>query len=254
MQTRSRGASTAGIIAVIAVLAIVGFLAAYFGSDVFRTKTNESMKQFSQWTPENIAKDPINYLNFCEEQAKAALQKCKASEIAIAQKKAKIESMRDDAKNATNVGTKALDELKVLYKDADEKSAFPLKWRNTELDKDAAKRQIMKLATQIKTKSELLTKLETAIGQLRTQSNKLAEAKDNANDQLAKIDSSREMLKVQAITDELKTNLVAMKGAIETSVVGLANTESGTLSLDDLAAQTEATVDDTEFNKILEGK
>ncbi len=43
-----------------------------------------------------------------------------------------------------------------------------------------------------------------------------------------------------------------MKGAIEASVVGLASTDPGSLSLDDLAAQAETTVDEAEFNKILQ--
>jgi Tfp pilus assembly protein PilE len=252
MQTHSRGITTVGVLVVVVVLAIIGFAIAYYGSDVFRTKAKASVQQFAEWTPENIAKDPLNYLNFCEEQAKGALEKCKASEIAIAQKKAKIESMRDEAKNSIAIGTKALDELTTLYKDADAKAAFPIKWKSTELDKELAKRQIMKLAGQIKSRRELLTKLESAIEQLRIQSNKLAEAKDNAKDQLVKIDTNREMLKVHAITDELKSNLVAMKAAIETSVVGLASSDAGSLSLDDLAAQAETAVDEAEFNKILQ--
>jgi len=254
MTSRIRGISSAGIIGVIVVIAVVGVAVAYFGSDVFRTRANSTLTQFTQWTPENIAKDPVNYLNFCEEKAKGAIAKCKASEIAIAQKKAKIESMRDDARQKSTIGGTALDELKGLYKSAQESDTFPIKWKTIELDKDAAKRQILKLAGQTKSKSDLLVKLEAAIGQLRMQSAKLAEAKDAAQDQLAKIDTNREMLKVQEITDDIKNNLIAMKVAIETTVVGVANSEPGTISLDDLAAQSETVVDDSEFNKILNEK
>jgi len=249
-----RGVSTMGVVVAVAVVVIAGLAVAYFGSDVFRTRANAQLTQFTQWTPENIAKDPVNYLNFCEEQTNAALQKAKASEIAIAQKKSKIESMREEASGKSNVGSKALDELKVLYKAAEEKDEFPISWKGTKLDKDAARRQILKTAGEVKTKNELLTKLDAAINQLRVQSNKIAEARDNARDQLAKIDANREMLKVQQITDELKDNLIAMKAAIQTSVVGVSSTEAGALSLDDLAAQSETTVSDEDFNKVMNEK
>ena len=254
MKSRIRGMSSAGIIVAIVVVAVVGFAIAYFGSDVFRTKANTTLTQFTQWTPENIAKDPVNYLNFCEEQANKALDKCKAGQIAIAKKQGEIDAMLKDAKDKSTLGTKALAELKEAYKSAEEGSSFPITWRNNVLDQDKAKRQIMKFARETKSATELSSKLQSAIEQLRVQSNKLAEAKDEAHDQLAKIKTNREMLKVQQITDDLKNNLVAMKSAIQTTVVGISSAEPGTLSLDDLAAQSESVVDDSDFLKIMNEK
>ena len=257
MKSRShRGLSTTGIVAGLVGLVVVVLVIVYFASDVWRTKADAALTQFTQWTPENIAKDPVNYLNFCETQTKAALEKCKASKIAIAQKKAKIESMRKEAADKQAIGDKALGELKVLYKTADESASagFPLKWQTKELSKDDAKRQVVKLDKDVKSKLQLISKLDGALVQLNVQSNKLAEAEDNAKEQLAKIDTNREMLKVQEITDSIKNNLVAMKGAIETSIVGINSTDSGTVSLDELAAQSEAAVNDADFNKILNEK
>lgn len=248
-----RGMSKGGLIGGLVALVVVVLVVIYFASDVWRTKADAAFTQFTQWTPENIAKDPVNYLNFCEAQTKAALEKCKASKIAIAQKKAKIESMRKDAADKKLVGEKALTELKTLYKTADESAStgFPLKWQTKELSKDDAKRQIVKLDKDIKSKTQLVTKLDGAMAQLNAQSNKLAEAEDDAKEQLAKIDTNREMLKVQEITDSIKNNLVSMKGAIETTIVGINSTDSGTVSLDELAAQSEAAINDEDFNKIL---
>lgn len=246
------GMSAVGVIAVIAVLAavVIGFM--YFGSDVQRTKMNEAYKDFAQWTPENIAKDPVNYLNFCEEQTKGAVLKLKASEIAIASKRAQIEGMLEDNKSKVDTGTKALAELKDAYKKADPANAFPIAWRGTSLDKEQSKRQILKLAGEIKSKSDLLGKLAAAVEQLKAQSGKVQEARDKAQDQLTQIATSREMLKVQQITDELKSSLVNMKSVLQTSVLGVAATEPGTISLDDLAASSAAAVNEDEFAKIMQ--
>jgi hypothetical protein len=252
MRTQSRtGVSTVGLVVGLVVLAAIVGGGLYIYSDVFHTKANAAFDQFAHWTPENIAKDPVNYLNFCEEQTKAAVTKLKASEIAIAQKKASIQTMVDDAKTQVAGGKVALDELKAVYVKADADNKWPATWRTFTLEKDACKRQILKFAGEIKSKEDLLTKLDAAVAQLNVQSNKVQEARDKAGDQLAKITTNREMLKVQQITDDLKNNLVAMKGVIETSVVGVASGQTGAISLDDLAKQSQTTVDDSEFNKVM---
>ena len=252
MRTQNRtGLSTVGIIVGLVVLAGLVFGGLYFYSDVFHTKANAAYDQFA---PENIAKDPVNYLNFCEEQTKAAVTKLKASEIAIAQKKASIQTMVDDAKSKVAGGKVALDELKAIYVKADADKKWPTTWRNQTMEQEPCKRQIVKFDREIRGKEDLLKKLAAAVAQLDVQSNKVQEARDKAGDQLAKITTSREMLKVQQITDDLKNNLVAMKGVIETSVVGVASGETGSLSLDDLAKQSQTAVDDGEFNKIMGGK
>lgn len=246
-----RGLSAVGIVVVIVVLAVVVAAGLFFFSDVWRTKMKGAYTQFADWTPENIAKDPGNYLNFCEEQTKKALEKLKASEIAIAQKKSKLDSMREDAQNKVSQGDKALDELKVIYRKADADKKWPATWRTSTLDQDQCKRQVVRLDRDIRSKGDLLKKLEGAVAQLNAQTNKVQEARDKANEQLAKISTNREVLKVQQITDDLKNSLVAMKGIIETSVVGAAGAGTGTLSLDDLAAQSEAAVNEGEFSKIM---
>lgn len=234
---------------VILALGVGAFL--YFGSDVFRTRIRSGYDQFAKWTPENIAKEPVLYLDFCETQTKDAIGKLKASEIAISQKRAKIESMCDDTRNKVTVGNKAMDELKAAYRKADAANAFPVDWQTRKLDKDQCKRQIMKLAGEIRSKTDLSAKLDGAVRQLDAQKTKVDDAREKAKEQLTKIDTNREMLKVQQITDDLKNNLVAMKGVIETSVVGVASAETGALSLDDLAKASETTVDDSEFDKIM---
>ncbi len=248
----NRGMSKVGLLIVILLGAGAVVAAVYFSSDVWRTKIDTAYADFSKWTPENIAKDPAGYLNFCEAQVKKSIDKLKASEIAIGQKKAKLEAMRDDAKKVIANGERGLDELKTAYRKADTDKAFPLSWQTAKLDQDAAKRQIMKLANEIKSRTDLLGKYESAISQLTVQANKVLEAKDRAKEQLAKIDTNREMIKVQQITDSLKDSLVAMRGAIENAVVGVvASDNTGSISLDDVSARKETVVDDKEFDKVM---
>lgn len=253
MKMNRRGLSTMGTVAAIVAGLAVLAIAAYFISAPFRTNVNKAYSQFAEWTPENIAANPLGYLDFCEEQTKGALKKCESSKIAIAQKQAKLEQMETDTRDKLRIGGDAFKELKEAYSKAEADDKWPLAWSGKQLDKDAAKRQIVKLDGEIRGKTELAKKYKDAVAQLRTQLNKVEEAKDKAKEQLAKIDTNREMLKVQQITDDLKNNLVAMKGAIQTTIGDL-GTETGSLSLDDLAAQSEAKVDDSKFDEIMKKK
>jgi hypothetical protein len=255
MNGNRHGASIVAIVVGLVVLAGVAFGGLYMFSDVFRTKADSAIEGFSKWTPENIAKDPVNYLNFCEKQTNAAVDKLKASEIAIAQKKAKLETMEKDAQDKLTLGKKALGELRVAYTEANAANSFPVSWRGATLDKDQCKRQIIRTAGEIKSKEDLAKMYNDAGRQLQVQSEKIVEARDEAGKQLAKIATNREMLKVQSITDDLKNQLVAMKGVLETSVVAVSSSNTGgSISLDDLAAKSATTVDDSKFDEIMKQK
>ena len=252
MNVNKRGFSIIGAIVGVVVLVAVVLAGLYFFSDVFRTRMTSAYEGFAKWTPENIAKDPVNYLNFCEAQANTAVEKLKASRIAIAQKKAKIGSMREDAQNKLTVGNKALGELKTAYKQADADNSFPVKWADNTLDKDACKRQILRLAGEIKSKNDLVAMFDQAGKQLDVQSEKINDATDQASKQLASIQTNREMLKVQAITDDIKKQLVDMKGVLESSVVAVStSTTGGSVSLDDLVAKSATAVDESKFDEVM---
>jgi hypothetical protein len=78
------------VLIIVAAVVVVGVM--YFTSDVAKTRIDAAADQYAHWTPENIAKDPENYLRFCEAEATKVLQSLKASEIAVAQNRASLEN------------------------------------------------------------------------------------------------------------------------------------------------------------------
>src|SRR5438552_14869923 len=76
MNMRRRGGAMTAIVACVAVV-LVGGVVWYFVSDPFHTRVNAQLDQMTKWTPEQIAKDPVMYLNFCEEQTKKAIEQLK---------------------------------------------------------------------------------------------------------------------------------------------------------------------------------
>lgn len=245
MKRSKSGQVKIGVI--VAVVLVVG-AAAYFLSDPFRTKADAAYDQFSKWTPENIAKDPENYLNFCEKQAEGALMKLKASQISIAQNQASLDARQKETAEKIALGNKALGELKQLYKDAGGK--FPISWMGRQLDENTVKTQIINLSREVEGAGKLQTTVEAGLKKLEAQVSKVQEAKTQADQQISQIKTSREMLKVQKITDDLSKQLLDIGSALQGTLATVSDT-SGPITLDQLKSESATTVNEDEFKKIM---
>ncbi|GIW77800.1 MAG: hypothetical protein KatS3mg104_2863 [Phycisphaerae bacterium] len=142
-------AAVKGMIA-LGVLILIGAAVWYFVSDIFRTKVDAGFTQATKWTPENIAKDPQNYLNYVEAETIKAQQSLKASRIAIAQNRSKLESIKSEASAKINTGEKAIKELVSAYKTASVSNAFPISWNGRNLEKEKVQQQVVALDKEVK--------------------------------------------------------------------------------------------------------
>jgi hypothetical protein len=254
IEVNNSGSSSGGggmkmiVVGVVILAVIIGAL--YFTSDVYRTRIRAAADQYAHWTPENIAKDPENYLNFCEEEANKALLGLKASEISIAQNRGKLEAMQQEAGTKITVGEKALAELKELYTKSTAANTWPAEWQGQKREKDWTKQQIVSLFKQVEAQKNLKTKVEAATKNLDAQVSRVQNGRVQAQGQLAEIKTSREVLKVQKITDELTTRLVSIKSVLQ-ATIGTVNESSAPVSLDQLTAQAGTVVDNSEFDKIM---
>ncbi len=250
MHKHDRGIGTSAVIMIIIAVVVIGGGIAYFGSDVWRTRMNVAYDSFAHWTPENIAKDPVNYLHFCEEQTKEAMVKLEASRISVNQQIGRLKSLEEEAKNKSRVGNKALEDLRTQYKDATTNDTWPIQYGGVDRDEDWCKRQIMSLFGEVQSQDKLIDKLDSGLKQLDVQKTKISDQKVQAQQQLSQIQTNREMLKVQQITDDLKSQLVDMKSLIA-STVDAADDAGAVLSLDQITAAAETTVDESKFQEIL---
>jgi chromosome segregation ATPase len=252
MNRRHLGLTAPQFIVALVVVVVVAGVVLYFTSDVFRTKMDAQYDQLAHWTPENIAKDPENYLNFCETQTKKALMDLKANEISIAQSRGGLETMKTESDNKVQVGTKALAELKDLYTRTESANSWPAQWKGENRDKEWVKRQVIALDKQIRSQQALLSKAQAGLQKLDAQVLRIQDAKAKAQEQLQDIEANRQTLKVSKITDSLTKQLVSMKGVLEATLSSATET-SGIVSLDQLTAEAAPAVSDAEFDKIMGG-
>lgn len=244
-----RGIGTNMIVGIIALVVVIG-LGAYLASDVFKTKVDSNLEQLTKWTPENIAKDPVNYLNFCEKQAKDAIQQLKADRISIAQSKGKLDGMKNKAQDRVDAGEKYLTNAKAAYKAADAASAWPIDFDGAKRDKEYMKSAIVKINKETETQKMVLGKANEGLKKLEAQAAKIEKAQSDSETQLTDIAANRELLKVNKLTDDLKDRLVNMKGAVQGVLDVIGDNKTSMPSLADLSADTKA-VDNAEFDKIM---
>src|SRR5438067_2461697 len=114
MNMNRRGGAMTSVVAVVAI-AVVALGAWYLVSEVFRTKVNSQLDQMTKWTPEQIAKDPVNYLNFCEAEANKALEKLKASTIQLEMSRNQFKALKAKYEDNVQRGEKAVHELASAY-------------------------------------------------------------------------------------------------------------------------------------------
>jgi hypothetical protein len=249
MKLSRQGVGNSTIIGVIAVVVIIG-LGAYFFSDVFRTKVDSNIDQMTKWTPENIAKDPVNYLNFCEKKINQAKEQLKADRISIAQSKAKLSDMKEAAASKVRTGEKVLPELKSMYEQAEKDNAWPVTYNNDKKDKDWVRNYILKINKETEMQRTILAKVDGGLKKLDAQVAKIEKAEGDATSQLAEIDANRGLLKVQKLTDDLKDKLVNMNGAVQ-GVINVASDTGSMPSLADLTAASTPAADTAEFDKVM---
>lgn len=252
MSNHTRGATLGAFLFGTATFAATAFGVLYFVSDTFRTRADRAYRQLSEWTPENIAADPIGYLDFVERRGHEVLGELKASEIAIAQKRAKLEEMQGTIGTRDTAGDAALVELKETYRRAEETGSWPVTWSGAPRDRDWMRRQIVALHHELTTERQLAGKVEGALAQLAVQRRRVEEARARCQEQLAQVGAHREMLRVDALSAELTERLIEMKSVLAaTSITADFVDADALLSLEDLTAAEATTIDDREFESIL---
>lgn len=255
MQNTSRAGFTKviNVIVTVAAVAVAVLAVYYFTSDVGRTRIDAAGKQYAKWTPENIAKDPLNYLNFCETECNNAILSLKASEIEIAQKRGEIKRLSDNDKGAVKSGEKLLDSIKAGYSKAEEDGAFPFTVAalpGKSFDQDTARREIVNVHKQVESKKSAVMQTEAAMKQLDANLLRVQDGRSNLQQQLQEITTSRTTLKIATITDDLTKRLSSIGAAVQ-STVGLAADSSAPINIDQFVTQQAGEVDEDEFAKIM---
>jgi len=245
-----RGSSLVGVIVGLIVLALVGGGIWYFVSKPFMTHVNQTFNQATQWTPENIKKDPVGYLTWALDEVGKTEGKLQASELSLKMKKNGTARALEKHTADKSQYEKLLTEFKDAYTTASEKKKWPIRVRNTGFDEMGLKRKIVECSDKIKLTESLVdtyTKTDKVIGdKLGEIEGKLTEVDKLKN----KLSTNMEIAKVNQSVDDIGTIGDQLNAIVDTSSALAKTAEEGASVADMIKPSGDARVDD-EFSKIM---
>jgi len=239
----------AKLIAPLAMCAALG--GAYLLDDPLRAGVDSVVEGFTQWTPERIAGDPRAYLNACEEQTRSALEELEAHAIFLRQRRAHLETERQEAVRKTALGETALSELIALYREVEKGAAWPAVWRAQPLDAGALEAQVLALDREIQLNESLAERCEDGLVLVEQRDLSVSESKAEALVTLAEIGVQLEMLAIEELT--ALAALAELQLKVQ-SAAQVASAGPGGPLVDDLLTQARGDVRMAEFNAVLAGE
>ena len=188
---------------------------------------------FKKWTADEIAAHPVDYLDFCQGQVKQTQEKLKGQQISIAQSKASVQARRDDAADTADGGDRTLAELKDTYRSASKADAWPATWNGQHCDQEWLHDNIQSTFQQVASKRRIVAQCDASLATLKALERKIPLLETQADSQLNEIETDREVVKVGAISQEFRDQLVTLKGMVQSTEDGAGNTNPPPINLND---------------------
>ena len=237
-------------VAIVLALLLVGIGVYYVVSVPFKARIDEAISQTTEWTAENIAERPEDYIRWAIRESESVLESTKAREVAIAQLEGTWQARAEQLADASRVGAEALDELKQLYRDAEASGNWEIEWRNRQVNSENdLKRQIIALHNEVEHNDALQEQYQEGVQRLSNMKEKVKDVRFKAQETIKNLQYALEETKLQEADATFDEDLVAINSTID--VLRSENTEIGTVDLDTLVKEEEATVDDAVFAEIM---
>lgn len=247
-----RGSSNLGAVWSIVVVALIGGGVWYYVSKPFQTQVNQNFRQATEWTPENIKKDPVGYLTWALDEVGKTQNKLEASVLGMKTRKNAIDRSLEKHQAESSQEAKLLDELKAAYTNASSSAstAWPVTVRSFTFDETTLKRKVVEVSDRIKNTASLVetyTKTRDVIdSKLREVDAKLAEVVKLKS----RLETDLEIAKVNKSVEGIDSLGDTLNAIVDTSHA-LAQTAADDVSVDDMIKPSNASQIDDEFAKIM---
>jgi uncharacterized phage infection (PIP) family protein YhgE len=248
---RNRRGAVAGIIAAVIVLLLVAVGIWYFVSKPFQTHVNQAVEGATQWTPENIRKDPSGYLTWAIAEVGKTQDKLKTAQLALTTQKIEISKKLDQRSTEMAQCDTLMKELKDAYNTASAKNDWPVAVGHHKFaDEGELKRKIVEASHYLENSKKLVDTYTQAKG-------KVGDRLDEIDGQLTKVEDLRTKLATDLETAKVQQTFEGIDGISSdfTKIVNnseaLAQTAERNTSVSDMLKPSgDARIDD-EFEKIM---
>jgi len=240
-----------GSVLVIVLLLVVVLAALYFISDPFRTKVDESTRQATTWTPENIQKNPVGYLQFSLSELAAISSKLEARVLALNTQKNQADRQAGKADAEAGQLKLLVEQAKALYLQASKDGTWPVALNGHSVSEDQLKEKIVNahqraesLSARVQAYTQTTAKLDRALKDLFQKQKEVAGLQQ-------KLQSDLEMVKINQSVKDIE-HIEDSVAAIMATSQALVGADAGSLpELDVLLDAPETSKIDAAFQDIM---
>lgn len=179
------------------ILLLAGTLV-YFVSDPVSSKVNHSVTNFTQWTPEAIAEDPVGYLNFAEVEVAEAEEKLAAARINVVSRKSRLQHEVARLDSRIERAELALSRMKDKY-------------QNVNYVPTTTKHQTVALHEQMQSNIKIRQQAQSSVEHLDTQLARIQNALTFCQQQRVKIQASRETARIHKVVADLSDEVIKVE-------------------------------------------
>jgi len=184
------------LLAALLILATLAGGVLYYTSDVFRPKVDRFVDEWTKWTPENIAKDPKNYLTFALSELDKIEGKLKAHRISLRSRLGDAEGQLTVARVTVKANAAVLERYKDAYKVADR--TYPVSFGGEPLSEVAFQERAVEVDRSLEQAREKVTLQERLLDHYKSEL-------DRTEAEMKKLTAKRQ--EVQMIQERLEVDL-----------------------------------------------
>lgn len=233
------------------VVFAVGAVALFYViSGPFQAQVDQTIQQKTEWTPQNIQKNPGQYLFHSKNEAKDARDSLSASLIDLAQQRARLQSQfLSNQTELDNVG-RLLPSLVSAYHESEDANLWPARIGETLLTERELKGRIMEADDRYQRAKENSQRLSQQLAQLSSREEQVREKIREVDLVITRIDAAAEELETRAALESIE-RIERDLGAIVSVAQVLEEISRDAGSLDALMEQQVVADDDERFRAIL---
>ena len=252
MQYRSRGATLGAFLVGTVACGVLVWGALFFFNDIFRARVFSMVHDLRRWTPDGIEQDPLGYLVSVGERTEELLDRLLEKETVLVPQNYEFVVLRANASANVQVVSVPLEQLKVVFREAESSGEWPVLWEGILRDRDWAQDQIVILHRQLKDQREQVDRVDLEANPFELQLAKVRVARQQCELQLARIDVLNETVERDSVPPKLVQQLSDMEGLLHDAHAMLLALESEELpELIPTRTLPEEPVDQLVFESIL---
>ncbi len=246
---RSARSGSALIVCIVA-LVLIGLSVYYFLSEPFSTQVNESYRQATEWTPENIEEDKAGYLRWAITTSEEQGEALRARALSLRTMSNSMSRQAQAAKTKVASLNEFLVEAKSAYMSSSTTENWPADIRGIDMSESALKVKIVEAHSEIEQRSRLKQTLLIADRKIQTKLAQLDRAQSDLISQTRSLNLKLEMVQVNEAVGNVGEIVDVMNSILDTSNSLLDEPE--VFSLDDLLeSSNQPEVSDAEFDAIM---